>query len=178
MKTPSMLIASVLLMPGVVATSDAGDNHERRTFTAHLSSFNEVPAIATGASGSFRATLNDAQTVLSFELSWSGLSGPPMVAHVHLGQFFANGAVSFFLCGGGGQPSCPQMTSGTIRGTVTAANVMAVPAQGLQAGNLGQILGAMRMGVTYANMHTMQFPGGETRGEIFVSEDDNHDNSD
>jgi hypothetical protein len=177
MKTRSLLIASVLLMTGVVATSDAGDNSHGRRFTARMSSFNEVPSIATGASGSFQATLNDAETVLSFRLSWSGLSGPPLFAHVHLGQFFANGNVSFFLCGGGGQPSCPPMTSATIHGTVTAANVMAVSMQGLQAGNLGQILGAMRMGVTYANIHTMQFMGGECRGEIFVNEDDTGDNN-
>ena len=178
MKTRSLLIASVLLITGVVATSDASDNNPRRRFSARMSSFNEVPSIATGAHGTFRATLNNAETVLSFELTWSGLSGPPMVAHVHLGQFFANGNVSFFLCGGGGQPSCPATTSGTIRGTVTAANVMAVTTQGLRANDLAQILGAMRMGVTYANMHTMQFPGGENRGEIFTSEGDGGDNGD
>jgi hypothetical protein len=69
-----------------------------------------------------------------------------------------------------------------IQGTVTAANVMAVPTQGLQAGNLSQILGAMRRGFTYANIHTPpQFAGGEARGQIFVrgmSDDDHHDDED
>jgi hypothetical protein len=164
---------------GAAAFAQANDNEDdplRFRAFARMSSFNEVPAIATGARGTFRATLSADGTVLSFQLSWSGLSGSPMAAHVHLGQFFANGNVSFFLCGGGGQPSCPPGTSGTISGTVTAANVMAVPAQGLQAGNLTQILNAMRRGLTYANIHTAQFPGGEDRGEISVrSGSDNSD---
>ena len=180
MKTRSMqLVVPVLLATGAAAFAQANDNEDNplrfRAF-ARMSSFNEVPAIATGARGTFRATLSADGTVLSFQLSWSGLSGSPMAAHVHLGQFFANGNVSFFLCGGGGQPSCPPGTSGTISGTVTAANVMAVPAQGLQAGNLTQILNAMRRGLTYANIHTAQFPGGEDRGEILVrSGSDNND---
>ncbi len=177
------LLVAVFLMTGPVASSQAGNNDDNPSFraVARMSSFNEVPAIATGASGSFRATLSDDGTVLSFELSWSGLSGAPAVAHVHLGQFFANGNVSFFLCGGGGQPACPQATSGMIRGTVTAANVMAVPVQGLQAGNLRQILAAMRRGLTYANIHTPpQFAGGEARGQIFVRgvSDDEEDHED
>ncbi len=174
------LVVPVLLATGAVAFAQANNNNNednRFRAVARMSSFNEVPAIATGARGLFRATLNDDGTVLSFELSWSGLSGAPAVAHVHLGQFFANGNVSFFLCGGGGQPSCPQERSAMIRGTVTAANVMAVPSQGLQAGNLRQILDAMRMGLTYANIHTPpQFAGGEARGQIFVrGENDNDD---
>lgn len=171
MKTRWMqLVVPVLLVTGVVATSDANESHRRFTATARMSSFNEVPAIATGARGTFRATLSDDGTVLSFQMSWSGLSSAPAVAHVHLGQFFANGAVSFFLCGGGGQPDCPAETAASISGTVTAANVMAVPAQGLRAGDLDQILNGMRRGDTYANIHTplAGFPGGECRGQISV----------
>jgi hypothetical protein len=179
MKTRTMqLVVPILLATGAAAFAQAnndGDNRFRAV--ARMSSFNEVPSIATGARGLFRATLNDDGTVLSFELSWSGLSGAPAVAHVHLGQFFANGMVSFFLCGGGGQPACPPERSGMIRGTVTAANVMAVPSQGLEAGNLRQILDAMRRGLTYANIHTPpQFAGGEARGQISVrGEGDNND---
>ncbi len=176
MKTRWMqLVVPILLATGAAAFAQPNINGDNRfRAVARMSSFNEVPSIATGARGLFRATLNDDGTVLSFELSWSGLSGAPAVAHVHLGQFFANGMVSFFLCGGGGQPSCPAERSGMIRGTVTAANVMAVPAQGLQAGNLRQILDAMRMGLTYANIHTPpQFGGGEARGQISVSDDNN-----
>jgi hypothetical protein len=160
----------VLLATVVVASSDANEHHRRFTAFAQLSSFNEVPAILTGAHGTLRMSLSDDGTTLSFEFSWEGLSGNPAAAHIHVGQVGVNGAVTIFFCGGGGQPDCPQATSGMITGTATAANVVGVPAQGVEAGNLNQILDAMRRGITYANIHTPpQFGGGEARGQIHVS---------
>ena len=37
-----------------------------------------------------------------------------------------------FLCGGGSKPACPQ-GSGTVTGTIVAADVQAIAAQGLAA---------------------------------------------
>ncbi len=162
------LVLPVVLATAVVATSDANEHSRRSSAVARLSSFNEVPAIVTGARGSFRATLSADGTTLSFELSWEGLSGPPLFAHIHVGQAGVNGGVTIFLCGGDAQPACPQATSASITGTATAANVLAIPAQGVQAGNLAQVLNAMRLGKTYANIHTPQFMGGEARGQISV----------
>jgi len=34
------------------------------------------------------------------------------------------------------------------------------------AGEFDEFIAAMRAGVTYANVHTSQFPGGEIRGQI------------
>jgi len=162
------LVLPVVLATAVVATSDANEQSRRSSAVARLSSFNEVPAIVTGARGSFRATLSADGTTLSFELSWEGLSGPPLFAHIHIGQTGVNGGVTIFLCGGDAQPACPQATSASITGTATAANVLAIPAQGVQAGNLAQVLNAMRLGKTYANIHTPRFMGGEARGQISV----------
>mgnify|MGYP006389280705 CR=1 FL=1 len=36
----------------------------------------------------------------------------------------------------------------------------------LLAGQLGELVAAMRAGVTYVNVHTTQFPGGEIRGQL------------
>lgn len=170
MKIRSMQFAlPVVLVTAVVATSDANEHHRGFTASAQLSSFNEVPVIVTGAHGSLRLTLSDDETTLSFEFSWAGLSGNPAAAHIHVGQVGVNGGVTIFFCGGGGQPDCPQSTSGMVTGTATAANVQAVPAQGVEAGNLNQVLDAMRRGLTYANIHTPpQFGGGEARGQIHV----------
>jgi hypothetical protein len=54
----------------------------------------------------------------------------------------------------------------------TAANVGAIPAQGLAAGDLPKLLEAIRAGATYANVHTRAHAGGEIRGLIKVVEDD------
>jgi len=71
-----------------------------------------------------------------------------------------------FLCGGGGQPACPAATLGSITGTITAANVTGPASQGITAGNLDSALEAVRAHLSYANVHTTNFPGGEIRGPI------------
>ena len=94
------------------------------------------------------------------------------MAHVHVGQREVNGGVSFFFCGGGGKPACPASTSGTITGTVTAADVVGPTAQGFNEGDLASVERAINAGVTYANMHTAKFPAGEIRGQVIPSESD------
>jgi hypothetical protein len=41
--------------------------------------------------------------------------------------------------------------------------------QQLTAGNLDQVIDAIRRGVAYANVHTTLSPGGEIRGQIQAS---------
>ena len=43
--------------------------------------------------------------------------------------------------------------------------------QGITAGEWGELVAAIRSGVTYANVHTTAHPGGEIRGQI----NDEHD---
>jgi hypothetical protein len=62
-------------------------------------------------------------------------------------------------------PTCP--TPGTpVTGTFTSANVIAVPTQGIAAGEFEELLRAMRRGLTYANVHSSICPPGEIRGQI------------
>ena len=84
------------------------------------------------------------------------------MAHLHFGQRNVAGGVSIFLCGGGGQPACPATTEGTI----TAGNVIGRVTQGIAVGDLDSALGAVRDGLSYANMHTANFGGGEIRGQL------------
>ena len=129
-----------------------------------MTGYQETPSINSG--GTANLTLNVSSSQISFDLKFSGLSGPPSMAHVHVGQPGVAGAVSFFLCGGGSKPACPNSTSGEVTGTVTASDIMAIPAQGFDAGDLASVEKAIAAGVTYANMHTQKFPGGEIRGQI------------
>jgi hypothetical protein len=80
--------------------------------------------------------------------------------------------VSFFLCGGGGQAPCPDATSASFKGRVTAANVVGPAAQDIAPGNLAAILKMMRAGFAYANMHTAKHPSGEIRGQLKVMKGD------
>ena len=162
------LITATTLLLGVAGVAMANGESHRNAFTARLSGYQEVPAINTAGSGSLKASVNSAGTVFTYTLTHSSLSGPAGAAHIHFAQPGVNGGVVLWLCGGGGKPACPA-AGVSITGTVNAGDAVALPgvaAQGMAAGDLTSVLRAMRAGVTYANVHTAAFGGGEIRGQI------------
>lgn len=57
-------------------------------------------------------------------------------------------------------------SSGALLGTLTAADILAVPSQGIDAGEIEEVIAAMRRGAVYVNVHSDLHPGGEIRGQI------------
>ncbi|MGZ5662014.1 MAG: CHRD domain-containing protein [Usitatibacter sp.] len=157
-----------LLLPLLAAAPAFADGPH---FHADLIGFQEVPSISTQATGTFSGVTAGDWTSIDWELSFDGLQGPVTQAHIHFAQKSVTGPIVIWLCGtpalpgpAGTQP-CPQ--SGTIKGTITSANVLASPAtQQLRAGAIGDIIVAMDSGFAYANIHTGVSPGGEIRGQI------------
>jgi hypothetical protein len=143
----------------------AGALAHEGAFDARLSGFQEVPAISTSGRGEFRAeVVGDGQSArIEYALSYSGLDTEVTAAHIHFGQRGVNGAVSAFLCGGG-KPACP--ADGTVTGTIVAGDVVGPEDRGIAAGEIEELVRAMRVGVTYANVHTAQYPEGEIRGQL------------
>jgi hypothetical protein len=133
-------------------------------FSASLAGANEVPPINTAATGNFEMTIQG--TDINFSLTFSDLSANPTAAHLHFAPPKVSGGVMIWICGGGNQPACPAATSGTITGTVTAANVTGPAGQGINPGDLDSALDAVRSGLSYVNMHTPTFTGGEIRGDV------------
>jgi hypothetical protein len=161
----ALLTAAALALGVTGAAAANGDTH-RNAFKANLSGYQEVPAISSTATGKVKLTVNSAQTQIAYTLTYSALQGGgALAAHIHFAQTSVNGAVVAFLCGGGGKAACPA-GGGTVSGTIVAADVLAVPTQGIAAGDLAAVLRAMRNGVTYANVHSVGFPGGEIRCQI------------
>ncbi len=150
------LAASLLAVPEAHSATEL--------FSANLAGVNEVPPINTAGSGEF--LMQNADGNITFSLSFSDLSSPLAVAHLHFAPTKVAGGVMIFLCGGGGQPACPATTSGTITGTIIAANVTGPTAQGIAVGDLDSAFEAVRAGLSYANMHTANFGGGEIRGQV------------
>ena len=136
---------------------------DTQVFSATLHGDNEVPPINSDGKAEFRMEVANS---ITFSLTFSGLSTPLAVAHLHFAPTKVAGGVMIFLCGGGNQPVCPAATSGTITGTISEANVTGPVAQGINAGDLTSALEAVGDGNAYANMHTMKFPGGEIRGQV------------
>jgi hypothetical protein len=150
----------------VAATRHHGKGDHGDRFFAHLTGLGENPSINSGGSADLSLQIRDNPAQLTFTLTYSGLSGNPSAAHVHISQPGVNGGVSFFFCGGGGKPACPASTSGTITGVVNPADVQAISGQGFAAGDLNAVITAIRAGATYANMHTALWPNGEIRGQL------------
>jgi CHRD domain len=163
MKTKNIRFwAMAAVMANLLAAPAIYSQTER--FSAMLVGTEEVPPINTAGTGNFQMSIE--QGVITFEVSFSDLSSPLAVAHLHFAPSKVNGGVMIFLCGGGNQPDCPATTSGTITGTITAANVTGPEAQGISPGDLDSALEAVRLGLSYANMHTENFGSGEIRGQI------------
>ncbi len=158
---------AVVAAASVVATAVAGGDREVRT---RLTGFQEVPAVSTDASGKFRAKLRASSEEIRYQLSYADLSGPVQQAHIHLGQRAVNGGISVFLCsnlgnGPAGTQPCPPAPA-TISGTIRPANVIGPLDQGIDAGQFEELVRAIKAGVTYANVHSETFPGGEIRGQL------------
>lgn len=167
MKRTLLLAAVAAALPSLAQSPTAGF-----VFRAQLSGYQEVPAVATNASGTLDLMLSgDAQSI-EYVLSYSRLQGTVQQAHIHFAQPGVNGAIVVWLCGTAtnpgpaGTPTCPQ--SGTVTGLLTAAHVLATPStQQLGAGELAKFIQALRASAAYANVHTSLSPGGEIRGQVF-----------
>jgi len=170
-----LAVAVTLMSPGSFVTADKS----RGNIRARLTGFQEVPSVSTTGKGEFQAKLNEDGTMLSYELSYSELTGTTVsAAHIHLGQPAANGGVMAFLCGGGTKPACP--ASGTVTGTIVASDVTGPANQGIAAGEFDEMLRAIRSGNAYVNVHTNLFGSGEIRGQLrgprhFRGDDDDDD---
>ena len=156
----------LVLLVGVNTFAGAGGN-KTHVSSDTMTGYQETPGVASGGTGTFSATIDDDSSTITFEETYSGLSAPALVSHVHFGNRFDAGGVSFFLCGGD-KPACPPGTTtpATVTGTVTPANVIGPAGQGIAPGEFGKIVAAMRAGEAYANIHTSKFPAGEIRGQI------------
>jgi hypothetical protein len=141
------------------------------TVHARLTGFQEVPAVSTEGSGEFRSKIRK-DGIINFELSYDGLESDVLMSHIHLGQPGVNGGISVWLCTTAAAPLtapagtqiCPQ--SGTVTGMIEAADVVGPLNQGIAPEELDELLKAIRAGVTYVNVHSVTFPGGEIRGQL------------
>ena len=172
------LLFLVLLIPVFsVATAASGD--DVNAFRARLRGLNEVPPVATEASGSFSATLSSDGSTLSYTVSYTNLNAQILFSHIHFGFPREATGIMVFLCGpaagamGGppagtpNPPACPDTTSGTVSGSVTAANVIGPNSQGITpSADFAKVVQALRGGAAYVNVHTTRSPSGEIRGQV------------
>ncbi|MBA2509576.1 MAG: CHRD domain-containing protein [Nocardioidaceae bacterium] len=174
------LVASVLAVGGLTASSAGAHGDEGGGSSTRLTGYEEVPAVSTTGRGHFRAWVNEGRNRITYSLSYRKMSSEVVAAHIHLGQRSVNGGVAAFLCSDeaapGSPPTCPDR--GVVRDTITPADVIGPEAQGIAPGEFDELVRAMRSGVTYVNVHSTTFPSGEIRGQIGNHDDDDHDDDD
>lgn len=159
----SSLLGLALVAVLVASTAFAhGDNSGQGK--ARLSGYEETPlTLSTTGHGSFRVKVRS--DGLHFRLRYEDLEADATQAHIHLGQQATSGGFIAFLCGGGGKGACP-LREGTVEGVITATDVIGPANQGIAAGELREVIRALRKGFVYANVHTTKYPGGEIRGQV------------
>jgi CHRD domain-containing protein len=165
-RAAAVVIAIVVGTIGLATV--AGTAGKQNVKSDEMIGYQEVPGVSSNASGNFTAEIDDDAQQINFELTYTGLSGPAAFAHIHFGMRSANGGVAVFFCGGGGKPICPPGTTdqATVTGTIVPADVIGPATQGIAAGEFDELVQAIRAGMTYANVHTTAFPGGEIRGQV------------
>jgi hypothetical protein len=165
-----------MLVSGSLAAHDGGRSTR---FETELKPTREVPALSSVASGKFKARIDEANQLITYELSYADLEGSVLQAHIHVGQTSVNGGISVFLCGNPPTvppatvpqpPACPAPPA-TVTGTLSPANIIGPAAQGIApttdaVNEFAELVRAIRNGVTYANVHSSKFPGGEIRGQV------------
>ena len=143
-----------------------------RRYSATLVPGQENPALATPGVGTILLDLDENSQEIRYALVFNELSGVTQ-AHIHFEKPGTNGPIMLWLCKSPTNqgptpettPDCPP-PGGVVTGTLTAADVRPIVAQGLAGGDFANALAQIRNGLTYANVHTTSFPGGQIRGQI------------
>jgi len=132
--------AALVLAPALASLTfaDAG-------YRVSLDGSQEVPANASEGLGFGTLIVDNAQTHVTYNLSYSGLTSDRTAQHIHgPAPVGVNAGVLVGLDGTG-------VMIGTISGVATINATIA---------------GYIAAGQAYVNIHTLYFPGGEIRGQI------------
>jgi hypothetical protein len=175
--TRHLLAGATLAAALALSAAQAG----AEDFSAKFSGFNEIGSLTgpTGAilsdgTATLKLDLNRGAQTLAFKLTYSGLSSAVVQSHIHFGKVHVAGGVIVFFCGPAGSPAhqvCPA-NGGTVTGTITAADVQAIASQNVPAKTFDALTDALVSNTAYANIHTVNFPAGEIRGEVRRGDED------
>jgi hypothetical protein len=163
---PLRVTMALLALALAAAPASASDLR----FVAPLSGGEEVPPVATNATGVATFKLSADETELRFRLVVANIHNVTQ-AHIHCGAAGVNGPVVLFLYPEGPPPVLiPGRFQGVLAsGTRTGADVIPRPDSPECPGgvaNLDDLVAKMRSGDAYVNVHTSQHPPGEIRGQI------------
>ncbi|WP_089607438.1 CHRD domain-containing protein [Bacillus cereus] len=129
-------------------------------FFAKLRGRNEVPPVETDARGQAFFKLSRDELSLKFKLELFDI-GNVVVAHLHLGAKGTNGPVVAFLFGPMTNPV--SIECATFTGMITQEDLVGP----LVGQTLDALVNEIIAGNIYINVHTVQHPNGEIRGQLY-----------
>lgn len=132
-------MAALFLAAALLALPASADEI---AFTAELKGTNEVPPNDSTGSGQAEAYLDTDLNKLTWKVTYAGLSGPVIGAHIH-----------------------GPIDSGGNAGIMLPFHFVASPINQSAELTDGQI-DALQKGLWYVNIHTARYPGGEIRGQL------------
>jgi CHRD domain-containing protein/PEP-CTERM motif-containing protein len=141
------------------------------TFVGHLTGANEIPPVPSSATGLATVVLDAAAQTLQINATFSGLTSNTNAAHIHCcAPLGTNAGVATTV------PAFPGFPLGATSGSFTSAvfdltqptiyNPAFVTLQGGLTQAEAALIAGILNGTTYLNIHTVNFPGGEIRGQL------------
>ena len=144
---------------------------DQLVLTGTLTGSQEVPPTGSAGIGSALVTVDTVTNLLTVNVSFAGLGSPTIASHIHCcAPPGTNAMVATAV------PTFPGFPLGVTTGTylmtfdLTAAstyNPAFITAHGgTVAGAMAAFIAGLNSGQAYLNIHTMQFTGGEIRGQL------------
>lgn len=166
---------AVFLLAGPAAGDDfdGGRVGDGLSFEAQLTGAQEGQGVDSQGVGHARVRFDAGFTEVFVDLRVDSLTGTFMRAHFHCHRPGANGPIVFGLV----EPGPLVFDGRRVRGVLTNADFNGadcVAGVGRPVNNIAALAFAMRDGLVYLNVHTDLFPGGEIRGQLLPSDDDDH----
>jgi hypothetical protein len=166
-------LAAALMLPAPAARAIT------MTFGGILSGANENPFNNSPGAGTVTVELDTTAQTISILTAFFGLTTPDTAAHIHCCQTMpgtnTNVGVATTIPTFGALGGNPEFPLGVVSGVYdqtfslsdsTFYNPAFVTANGGIAGAEAALIGGIESGLTYFNIHTTQFPGGELRTEL------------
>jgi hypothetical protein len=138
-----MVLGGAVSAAAVVGLAQAAP----QTFSVRLSGAEQVPPVASPGTGTVYFTWDPPSSELTWSATFSGLSSPATMAHIHNGGKGKNGPVVLWLSTRGAPPESPFGGSATL-----------TPTQVSQ----------LKAGDWYVNLHSKNHPAGELRGQVVL----------
>ena len=142
------------------------------TFVGSLAGANEVPSVASPGTGLATVVLDPTAQTIQVNVTFSGLTSNDVAAHIHCcAPLGTNAGVATTV------PAFPGFPLGVTSGTYSSAvfdltqptiyNPAFVTMQGGIPAAEAALIAGIQNGMTYFNIHTVNNPGGEIRGQLF-----------